>query len=389
MEARDTRAITVLHYYSTGPGQEWHAWLLANGARESVLLEHPFPFSHRTAARVERCGADVEPTSVLLPRTVRWAPLRYALDVLRTLRVALQLPGQYDVYVGCGCVNAAPGVLLRWLGKVRRVIMYTIDYVPDAHGAWIAPLYRGLDRWCCYHCDTVWNLTQTRMTAARVANGLDRRRAAPQIWVPHGTHAEHHAAHAPPAEARYRIAFFGHVKESSGVQLFLEVMPALRAEYPALTLDIIGDGPYLDTLRQMVAEKGLEPAVRFHGFIEDHATAEAVLRSCGIGVALYRRGPGDYSEFTDPGKPKVYMGCGLPVIIGNVPELAAHIERRGAGVAVNYTAAEVRRAVRQILANYHTYRENALAMAHELTWQRVFARAWAETFDGREHTSRT
>ena len=375
------RVIIVLHYYATGPGQELHAWLAAGGACESVLLEHPFPFSNRRDAVCERrCAAGVV-RRVCYPRRVRFAPLRYWLDFWRTIRVVLGLPGRYDVYVGNGCFDTLPGLLLRRLGKVRRVVMYSIDYVPDAHGALIGRIYRLLDRFCCYHCDALWNLARTRMLDGRVRDGVRRERCAPQVWVPHGTHADACAARLPAEPQPYRIAFFGHVKESSGVQLFLEVMPQLRAEFPALTLDIIGGGAYLEELRRQVTAAGLQVAVTFHGFIEEHAAAERLLMQCGIGVALYRRGGGDYSAFGDPGKPKVYLACGLPVIIGDVPEVAALIQERRAGVAVRYAAQDVAAAVRSIVNDYATYRANALALAREFTWNRIFTQAWRATME--------
>jgi allantoinase len=374
-----TRVITVLHYYATGPGQELHAWLTGR-ARESVLIEHPFPFSHRRQAVVERRSADGERAHACYPRRVRFAPLRYALDFLRTLRLVMRLPGRYDVYVGNGCFDALPGLLLRALGKVRRVVLYTIDYVPDAHGALLGRVYRLLDRFCCYHCDALWNLARARMTAGRVRDGLRLEHSAPWVWVPHGTHAVAGVAVTPAPAQMQRIAFFGHVKESSGVQLLLAALPRLRAEFPALTLDVIGGGAYVEELRRAAATAGVQDAVVFHGFIEDHAAAEKLLAQCGIGVALYRRGGGDFSEFGDPGKPKVYMACGLPVIIGDVPEVAALIQERGAGVAVQYDVADVACAVRTILGDYERYRANALALACEFAWEQVFARAWRETF---------
>jgi glycosyltransferase involved in cell wall biosynthesis len=377
----EARVITVLHYYATGPGQELHAWLAAGRARESVLLEHPFPFSNRRAAVCERRDGTGVVQRVCYPRRVRFAPLRYLLDFGRTVRLVLGLPGRYDVYVGNGCFDTLPGLLLRRLGKVRHVVMYSIDYVPDAHGALLGRIYRVLDRFCCYHCDALWNLAHTRMMAGRARDGVRRERCAPQVWVPHGTHADECAAHLPAVPQPYRIAFFGHVKESAGVQLLLEVMPQLRADYPALTLDVIGGGDYLDELRRRVAAAGLQAAVTFHGFIEDHAAAERMLMQCGIGVALYRRGAGDFSEFGDPGKPKVYMACGLPVIIGDVPEVAALIHERQAGVAVRDDAQAVAAAVRSILNNYATYRAHALALACEFTWDRIFTRAWRATWE--------
>jgi len=375
----NTRVITVLHHYATGPGQELHDWLAAQPAVESVLLEHPFPFSRRREAVCTRHAGNGSIQHTRHPRRVRWAPLRYLLDILRTLRIVLRLPGVYDLYVGNGCLDTLPGLLLRRCGKVRRVLLYSIDYAPDAYGPALGRVYRWLDRYCCYHSDALWNLTRERMTAGRVRDGLNLARSAPRVWVPHGTHAQACAARLPATPDQYRVAFFGHVKEGSGVQLLLAALPRLRARFPRLTLDVIGDGEFLPTLRRMAARHGLDATVRFHGFIEEHARAEELLMACGVGVALYGRGAGDYSACGDPGKPKVYLACGLPVIISDVPEVAGLIAERRAGLAVPYDAAALEAALVTIENEHAVFRANALALARDFEWSRVFARAWRAT----------
>jgi glycosyltransferase involved in cell wall biosynthesis len=373
------RVITVLHYYATGPGQELHEWLAAQHAQESVLLEHPFPFSRRRAAVCTRRFSNGGTLCSHYPRRVRWAPLRYLLDVLRTLRIALCLPGTYDLYVGNGCLDTLPGLLLRRVGKVRRVVLYTIDYAPDAYGRIFGRIYRWLDRYCCYRSDALWNLTRERMTVARERDGLNLARSAPRVWVPHGTHARACITRMPSTPDQYRVAFFGHVKEGSGVQLLLSALPRLRSRFPRLTLDIIGDGEYLPTLQRMAVQHGVNDAVRFHGFIEEHTRAEELLMECGVGVALYGRGAGDYSFCGDPGKPKVYLACGLPVIISDVPEVAGLIAERRAGVAVPYDATALEAALATIQSEHAVFRANALALARDFEWSHVFARAWRET----------
>ena len=165
-----TRAVIVLHYYTTGPGQELHDWLRQRGAEESVLIEHPFIFSARAWARVDVCRKDSGCAERKLPRR-RWPmAIRYALDFLRTIRLVLSLKGTYDLYVGNGCFDTVPGLILRRLGKVRTVVLYTIDYAPNAAGSrFHAWLYRRLDRHCCYRVNAIWDLSHRMMPARCVS----------------------------------------------------------------------------------------------------------------------------------------------------------------------------------------------------------------------------
>ncbi len=376
---QEVRVVIVLHYYATGPGQELHGWLVGKRIAEAALLEHPFPYSDRSFARWERCSPDGKLAGQNFPRWVRPMFLRYTLDFIRTLRLVLRAGVRYDYYVGNGAFNTAPGIILRWLGKVHHVVLYTIDYAPQAGGNRLYEMaYRWIDRFCCRRADVIWNLSP-RMQEARQRDGLQVRFCAPVVIVPHGTHATALACLLPGNPDPLRVAFMGHVQEKSGLQLFLEVMPELAQELPGLRLEVFGDGPYLPRLREQVIMRGLTSSVAFHGFIPDHVELERQLARCGVGLALYHPETAGFSWLADPGKPKVYLACGLPVIITNVPSVAEEIERRKAGISIRFDVAELRMALHAAICNHGMYRANALAMAKEFNWDCVFDRAWQET----------
>jgi phosphatidylinositol alpha-1,6-mannosyltransferase len=73
----------------------------------------------------------------------------------------------------------------------------------------------------------------------------------------------------------------------------LDALPALLQAYPGLRYDIVGDGDGRSDLERVVAERGLQASVCFHGFIPedelDRLYAEAgvfVLPSTGEGFGL-------------------------------------------------------------------------------------------------------
>jgi glycosyltransferase involved in cell wall biosynthesis len=260
-------------------------------------------------------------------------------------------------------------------------VLYTIDYAPAAGGSrWYARIYRLIDRFCCRHADVIWNLSP-RMQEARVADGLDQARSAPVLHVPHGTHAAALRAAIPDAPTGLRAAFMGHVQEKSGVQLFVEALPALRARFPDLGLDVFGDGPYVPHLRALVKRLELSGAVAFHGFIDDHAELEQRLCRCAFGLALYSPELDDFSQYADPGKPKVYLACGLPVIIVDVPAVAREIAESGAGLCISYDRDALSDAVATLMGDLDAFRVNARAMAAQYDWQEVFARTWRNTLN--------
>lgn len=367
--------VIVLHYYATGPGQEIHDWLRRRQVAETLLIEHPFPFCSRNYARIERVihGSCFSEHKV---RRRRWfMPLRYMLDALRTIRVVWRTGEIYDIYVGNGSFDTLAGIALRSLGRVRHVVLYTIDYSPTAHGSrFYRAAYRMIDRFCCYHADVIWNLAR-RMQVARIEDGLQDASAANVIHVPHGTHSRALRSRRQCRAWPHRAAFLGHILEKSGLQLFIDAMPRIRERVPDLTLEIVGDGPFRKELEQQVRENGLEDAVTFHGFMARHDDIESLLMTCGLGLALYWPERDDYSKYADPGKPKVYLACGLPVVIVDVPEVAQEIGRRGAGVVIRYDRTELEDAVLKIIGDHDTFRDAAIAMGEDYDWDLVFDKA--------------
>ncbi len=372
MNLEKLKFVTALHFYATGPGQELHQWLSENQADRSMLIEHPFPFSSRNYARIENVDSSGNKTVKKLNRKKLPVYVGYMLDFFRTLRILSN--EKFDVYVGNGCFDTLAGIVARWLGKTDKVVLYTIDYAPNAGGKLYGLLYRTIDRFCCYHVDAIWNLSD-RMHEARLADGMNKKKCAPAIRVPHGTHAKKMRSLIPENPDKYSVAFMGHILKKSGLQLFMRGMKPLLDEMPEIHLEILGGGEYLDSLKSLSKELNIEKNVTFYGFIESHDELEKKLAQCGIGLALYSPDEAGFSYCADPGKLKVYLACGLPIIVVGVPQVADEIDAFGAGVKIEYDIDSMSAALKKILDNYSEYKKNALKMAEEYDWDNVFRSA--------------
>lgn len=69
------------------------------------------------------------------------------------------------------------------------------------------------------------------------------------------------------ARSRTTLLFVGRLVEKKGLDYLLEALPPLLADFPALTLQIAGDGPDRPALEQQAASLGISAHVRFLGRI--------------------------------------------------------------------------------------------------------------------------
>ncbi len=310
------------------------------------------------------------------------------------LSAVVRLRRRFDIFVGISIFSAFLGLLLRRLGYVRRVIYYCLDYYPmPAHwnlNRLIVVAFRILDRWCARSADMVWNLSPRIAEARMRFGGLppDRYR---YLVVPLGYSSGLMRSHCFEEIEPSTIVFVGTLSPNQGLQLLVEAMPVITAQVPGVKVRIIGDGPFSQGLRRLVAESSQEDHFVFHGFVREESEMLDIISRCAIGVAPWISTAEDNSLYADPGKPKLYAFCGLPTIITNGPAVASEIHNRKAGIAINYDRDELAQAVITLLKNPQTleeYRRNAAAFARDYTSERLFDLAFEQilsVFANRDH----
>lgn len=375
------RVAVVTHFFATGPAQALAEYLRSRTVC-LAFIEHPFSYASRT-----RSSCLFYKNGTLARRWMSvevWGPdvLYFLKDLLYTLLFCVWTGVRFDVFVGCGNLNALGGLALRALGRTRSVVFYTIDYVPIRFSnPWLNRLYRALDRWCCRHADVVWNVSP-RIAEAREKAGYPKVEVAPQIAVPLGNNFESVPRRPLEDIDRHCIAYMGHVRENQGIDLLIRVFPEVLIRVPEARLLIIGDGPLLLPYRDLVNTLGLTERVRFTGYVPDHSEVERLLCGCAVGVAAYSPCPENFTFFADPGKPKVYLAAGLPVVITRVPQVAQEIHNQCAGLAIEYDADQLAEALHRLLTDdvlYRDLRDNAVRFAATFQWDKIFDLAFEKS----------
>lgn len=116
------------------------------------------------------------------------------------------------------------------------------------------------------------------------------------------------------------ILFVGRLVEKKGLRYLVAAMPAILAAHPAAKLTIAGFGPDESMLRGQVAELGLQDRVAFLGAVPQ-AELPALYRRAAVFVAPFVQAASGDQE----GLGLVLVeaiGCGCPVIAGDVPAVA-------------------------------------------------------------------
>jgi glycosyltransferase involved in cell wall biosynthesis len=367
---------------------------LAPRARELVAVTHIVPHYYKrgpvTTARVYRGGSLRQENTY----GKRWGPayrgmaaciahLLFLAQCGYTLFELVRMRRRFDLYIGVQHPFPAVGLLLRRLGIVKKVIYYDQDYFPPGGGlskrAAGSAFIRFMDRFFLRSSDAVWHLTPI-LRRLKEAQAPGRRN--PAMVVPVGINAGPPAADPPRIGTEPTIAYVGELTERMAVDACIEAVDQVRGTIPDIRLLIIGEGPDEAALRDKVRSLDLMGNVEFLGFIEGQDRVRAILTQCAAGVAPYVTAPWQPARYADPGKVKLYMAAGLPVIVTSAPALAQEIERAGAGIVVECTAESFADAYTRLLESeevQQTYRANVASLARKYDYETVFQQAFDQT----------
>jgi glycosyltransferase involved in cell wall biosynthesis len=128
-------------------------------------------------------------------------------------------------------------------------------------------------------------------------------------------------------------------------------------------------------IKKKADEAGMGDRVFVHGRVDDHRIVESMLFECGIAIAPYF--PDDknsFSYYADPGKIKVYLGCGLPIVITDVPPIAKELYRTKAGLISEYDVSDMADKIQEIWneKNYLIFREHSKKLGMQFSWKNIF-----------------
>jgi glycosyltransferase involved in cell wall biosynthesis len=355
----------VANGFAEGPAQALRDHFVDRGA-DVVTVFHPLTREQGTTHLVSTYADRrvVQRHSITVPLR---PPLSYAVDPF----VPLRLP-RVDVWFGFNPLACARGLAARKLGRARKVVLWSVDYVPNRFGprSPLTRLYNSLDRLGCTRADGRIELSE----AARLARDRQHRLTGDgptTLVVPMGAWLERTPTVGADSFTRRNVVFLGHLVPRQGVGTLLDALAILEARGENVVADVIGTGPDEPKLRERVRSLGLSNTVRMHGFVADHRDVERVLAASTLGIAPYEPSETTFTRHADPGKLKAYLAAGLPIILTDVPPNARELAREAGAVLVRYDPLAIADAIVDGLASAERWgqrRADALRYARGFDW---------------------
>ena len=373
---KDKNIIILAHILTTVPAQDLKEYFNEKKVKRLLFIGHPLffvegrpgPFYelYEKGKLIKR----VQHENHKLPSIVQ-----YVKDVLLTLFWVVMVGGKWDLMIALDNLNTISGLMLRIAGRVKKVIYYTIDFVPKRFdNKLLNNFYHYLEKLSVRYADATWNLTDRVTDGREKVLGMDKKIYNRQEIVPIGIWFDRISSKNYSEIKKHTMVYAGGLLPHQGVQLVIDAMPIILKKIKDVKFDIIGLGAYEKELRNKIKKLKLEKSVRFLGYFEDHKDVENHLSSCGIAMAMYNEELSKWSHYADPSKVKTYLATGLPVVTTTVTQISEEVTKRKCGLVVPYNKEYLAEAVISILQNeekHKLFRRNAIKYAAEFNWYTI------------------
>lgn len=383
---KDLNVVIASHVFATGPALELESYLKSK-TKSFFFIGLPFAsrVDKRQFTRYYKKGDLVGESfgfRIQLPSL-----FKYLQDAFYIGLKTLLFPEKINLFVGSDNFSAYIGLIFKMLGKIDKVVLYTIDYIPSRFkNPVLNSIYHFFDRQCLKYCDVVWNVSPVMASAREEFGGIKIEKSSPQIIVPLGVWYDRIPKVIFAKRKRYQLVFMGHLLEKQGLDIVIESLPEIAKRIPQITLLVIGTGEYEDNLKGLVNELKIEDRVTFTGYVERHEDIEEYLAKSAIALAMYKPDPNSFTNWSDPGKLKNYLAAGLPIVLTSVPWIAKELEKERCAVISEYKVEPFSRAVSKILSSDKTmqeYSRNAIEFSKRFDWNDIFMSALNKTLISR------
>lgn len=372
--------IVSTHYLIYSASQALRDFLLQQKVEKLLYISHPLPSVN--PSEKERSYSELSSRGKINIREVgqkRFNSLLLTVfyEMFLTIKWVFNTSEKYDVYIGVDNLNALQGLILKKLHRVEKVVYYTIDYFPTRYPNpvlnWV---YHYIDKICVHYADETWNVGKAMAQARQKHNNMSQKQYNKQYVVPIGIWYNNAPRKPFGRIDKKKLIFVGHLVAHMGVDNVIRALPKVLQKIPAVSLEIIGGGEELESLKQLAKQYKVEKYITFWGWIRDREKLEKKMASGAVGLATFNTTIlDDKVKNADPGKIKDYMLLGMPVIVTNAISTAKELVEKQCAVVVEYDDVKIAHAIVDLLGNtkkLEIYRNNALAYIKQFDYGNIF-----------------
>lgn len=293
----------------------------------------------------------------------------YFFHCLQLLFISLLSKEKYDFVIAQDSLLASVSIVLRWLGKCKKIIFYShgLDNSRFRHRLLLI-LYKSLDKFAARRSDYNWLLSK-KMIEIRKNQGITPQKI---YWVPASIPID--SIRRKTTALSKKIIFIGVLDERNGVMILPNIIKEVKKKLSTVTLDIIGDGVFNKRLQRKAESLGLQKNMNFLGKLNFKEYAD-LLTDYSLGLAPYAPSCNNLTSLTDPMKIRIYLAAGLPVVVTKGFNFSKEIENHHLGFSVDHKVKSFADVVIKLLENNSlnkTIRAKALAYSKKYDLHQIY-----------------
>mgnify|MGYP001572512688 CR=1 FL=1 len=370
--------LIITHELFYGASQALRDYFILKKVSEISVISHPIR-SENSISYFHLYKKGKKYSSCKIRRRGAGSVVSYIVDTILSLYWGVRAIGKRDVIVCTDPLSCISGIILRLLKKTDTVIFYSIDYIPKRFSNKLLNyIYHRIEAFAIRHTDECWDVSTRIETGRKEFSNIPPYGYKKHV-VPIGVWNHEIARDETLIKYnKYQIIFTGTLLKKQGIDILLESIPMVQKSIPDVSLIIIGGGEYTDSVKAKIQELSLEHTVSMFGWMPDQKKIRSYIENSAVATALYDpagKNEDNFTYFSDPTKLKTYTGCGVPVVMTDVPHNSNELVKAGCAIVATYESDQVAKKLISLLTNSGLLlqmRKNAVKYIRQYTWENIY-----------------
>lgn len=304
-------------------------------------------------------------------------PVIYLKDAFFTFKTLWSIGHTIDTYIGMDGLSAFFGIVLKKIGKCKRVIYWSMDFVPRNRfrSNILNYFYNTLNSISCKNADEVWDLSPRMAEGRKKYLGIQEKDYKKHMVVPYGLWVSRINRIDYQKCDKNTLVYMGHLLPKQGIDVVLKRIPAIVKKVRNFKFKIIGGGSYKEALINMSKDLRVDKYCEFLGRIDSSEIMEGEIAKAAAAIAPYKKTKDNYTYYADPGKVKSYLACGVPVLLTDLPWNSEEIEEKQCGMIIKDDGSDlVSKLIKMLKPEINKkYRKRAAEYSKTYEYNKIFS----------------